>query len=340
MATKDYKDIVIAGLETMRLGELATAGSGAKFKAIAYKKAIDALRRMDGPLRSLEDVRGIEGIGKKIEAKIADVLATGAMGAAERMKARTDVGAFETLTAIHGIGPVRARELIADGITSIAALRAAVRADPELLTDAAKLGLKYYEDGILRIPRAEMERHEATLLAALPAPLFGKIVGSYRREAATSGDVDMLVSYPEDMEDKDAQALFRRFVTELERTGYIEAKLAGGGKKWMGYVRLGAAGAGGSAHARRLDLLLTPPHEFAYALLYFTGSDKFNVAFRRHCLELGYSLNEHTLTPIVAGKPVPPPMKTERDIFRWAGLKFVRPSARTDGSALKPAIEK
>jgi DNA polymerase/3'-5' exonuclease PolX len=312
----------------MRLGELAVAGSGAKFKALAYKKAMDAIRRMPGPLTSLDDVKGLEGVGAKIEAKIADVLTTGTMGAAERMKSRADVGAFEALTAVHGIGPVKARELIVARIGSIAELRAAVRADPELLTDAAKLGLKYYEDGILRIPRAEMEQHEAALLAALPAPLFGKIVGSYRREAATSGDVDMLVSYPETMTDKDAQTLFRRFVAELERTGYIEAKLAGGGKKWMGYVRLGTGA------ARRLDLLLTPPAEFAYALLYFTGSDKFNIAFRRYCLDLGYSLNEHTLTPVTAGKPAPPPMKTERDIFRWAGLKFVRPSARTDTSVL------
>jgi DNA polymerase IV len=341
-APKDYKEAVIAGLETMRLGELATAAPGAKFKAVAYKKAIDALRRMPGPLTSVADVKDVEGIGKKIEAKIADVIATGTMGAAERMRARTDVGSFEVLTAIHGIGPVKARELIAAGITSVAGLRAAVAGDTELLTDAAKLGLKYYEDGIQRIPRAEMERHEAALLAALPAPLFGNIVGSYRREAANSGDVDMLVSYPDTMSEKDASALFRRFVADLERTGYIEAKLAGGAKKWMGYVRLGGGGAGTGAAlpARRLDLLLTSPAEFAYALLYFTGSDKFNVAFRRYCLELGYSLNEHTLTPMVAGKPAPPPMKTERDIFRWAGLKFVRPSLRTDGSALKPLEKK
>jgi DNA polymerase beta len=334
---KDYKEAVISGLETMRLGELAVAGSGAKFKALAYKKAIDALRRIPGPLTSIDDVKGVEGIGQKIEAKIADVLATGTMGAAVRMRARTDVGAFEVLTAIHGIGPVKARELIAGGVGSVEDLRAAVAADSGLLTDAAKLGLKYYEDGVLRIPRAEMERHEAALLAALPAPLFGKIVGSYRREAVSSGDVDMLVSYPESMSEKDASALFRRFVSELERLGYIEAKLAGGAKKWMGYVRLGVGGAGTGAPlpARRLDLLLTPPDEFAYALLYFTGSDKFNVAFRRYCLDLGYSLNEHTLTPVGADKPAPPPMKTERDIFRWAGLKFVRPSQRTDGSALK-----
>jgi DNA polymerase/3'-5' exonuclease PolX len=147
----------------------------------------------------------------------------------------------------------------------------------------------------------------------------------------------MLVTYPSSMSDKDAQTLFREFVVALSTRDYIEARLAGGGKKWMGYVRLGGDGAGGRSAlpARRLDLLLTPPDEFAYAILYFTGSDKFNVAFRRHCLELGYSLNEHTLTPVAAGKPTPPPMKTERDIFRWAGLKFVRPSLRIDASSLK-----
>ena len=142
-AAKDYKEVVLAGLETMRLGELAVAGTGAKFKALAYKKAMDAIRRMPGPLTSIEDVKGLDGVGKKIEAKIADVLATGTMGAAVRMKARADVGAFEALTAVHGIGPVKARELIASGITSIPELRAAARKDPTLLTDAATLGLTH-----------------------------------------------------------------------------------------------------------------------------------------------------------------------------------------------------
>jgi DNA polymerase/3'-5' exonuclease PolX len=337
-AARDYKPLVLEALETMRRGELATGGSGATFKAAAYKKAMDAIRRMDAPLTSVEDVKGVEGVGAKITAKVAEVLATGGLAAAERMKARADVGAYGILTSIHGIGPVKARDLIAAGITSVAALRSAARRDADLLTDAQTLGLKYYEDGVQRIPRAEMERHEVTLLEALPKPLTGKIVGSYRREAVDSGDVDMLVTYPESMADSDAQALFREFVAALTARGYVEARLAGGGKKWMGYVRLPTGGAGAASEAlpaRRLDLLLTPPVEFAYALLYFTGSDKFNVAFRRHCLDLGYSLNEHTLTPIREGVAAPPPMRTERDIFRWAGLKFVRPSLRIDGSSLK-----
>jgi DNA polymerase beta len=278
----------------------------------------------------------MEGIGAKITEKITEVIATGGLRAADRMKERADLGAFEILTSIHGIGPVKARELIGAGITTVAGLRSAVRADAELLTEAQTLGLKYYEDGILRIPRAEMERHEATLLGALPAPLFGKIVGSYRREAESSGDVDMLVSYPETMSDKDAQALFRGFVAELERVGYIEAKLAGGGKKWMGYVRL-AGGAGTGGHARRLDLLLTPPAEFAYALLYFTGSDKFNVAFRKYVNDKGYTLNEHTMVPLKGSVArVPPGMKSEKDIFAFLGLRYVPPEERIDGRQIVP----
>ena len=330
----DYKARVLEALEVLRVGELAAGGTGAKFKAAAYKKASDAIRRLDS-LRSVDDVKDLPGVGKKIEAKVAEILSTGGLRAAERMKERTDVGAYETLIGVHGIGPVKARELIAAGITSIKELRKAARADKELLTEAQTLGLKYYEDGLLRIPRAEMERHEAALLAALPEPLFGKIVGSYRREASSSGDIDMLVSYAGSMTDKDAQKLFATFVSELTRGGYVVARLAGGAKKWMGYVQL--AGADGTLlPARRLDLLLTQPAEFAYALLYFTGSGDFNVAFRRHCLSLGYSLNEHTLTPLTADKPPPPPMKTERDIFRWAGLKFVRPSERLGEKQIIP----
>lgn len=332
----DYKERVLEALEVMRVGELAGSGSGAKFKSLAYKKAMDAIRRLDS-LTSVEDVKGLAGVGAKIEAKVAEILSTGGLRAADRMRERTDIGAYETLIGVHGIGPVKARELIAAGITSIKDLRKAARsaAGEGLLTEAQTLGLKYYEDGIQRIPRAEMERHEAALLAALPAALFGKIVGSYRREAASSGDIDMLVSYAGEMRDADAQKLFGEFVAALTASGYIVGRLAGGAKKWMGYVRLPAAD-GTLLPARRLDLLLTQPAEFAYALLYFTGSGDFNVAFRRHCLTLGYSLNEHTLTPLTADKPPPPPMKTERDIFRWAGLKFVRPSLRAGEKQIVP----
>jgi hypothetical protein len=108
---------------------------------------------------------------------------------------------------------------------------------------------------------------------------------------------------------------------------------------------------------RRLDILLTPPEEYGYALLYFTGSQKFNILVRQHALTLGYTLNEHRLmaieghkplhaaspkgeagehrlTPISArAKPVPD-LRTEAEILAFLGIKFVEPKDRETIEAL------
>jgi DNA polymerase/3'-5' exonuclease PolX len=80
-------------------------------------------------------------------------------------------------------------------------------------------------------------------------------------------------------------------------------------------------------------LLFTPQAEYAYSILYFTGSDAFNVAFRSHALTRGYTLNEHTLKP-TAEKPLPPPMLTEEAIFTFLGLHYVAPENRKGAESL------
>jgi DNA polymerase/3'-5' exonuclease PolX len=322
----DYKTLVLEALKTLQIGEKAAGPSG-KFKAIAYAKAITSVKGLDGPLTDAKQVKNLDGIGTKIYEKITEIIATGASGAVERMKERTDVDAFSTLLGIHGVGPVKARELLAAGFTTIAALRAAPKGT---LNDTQLMGLKHYEDGLLRIPRGEMETHETVLLGALSGTaLTGTIVGSYRRGAADSGDIDMLVTYPVGMTTAAAGKLFKSFVKRITDGGYVVDALASGAKKWLGYVRLG------EGYVRRLDLLLTPPEEFAYAILYFTGSDKFNVAMRRFCTEKGFTLNEHRMAALKEGGPVIPPMKTEADIFAFLGLKFVAPTARVDGRQIQ-----
>ena len=323
----DFKPAILSALDTMRLGEMAA--DGGKFKALAYKKAIDSIKRFEGPVTSAEQLKDLDGIGKKIYDKIVEILATGHLAAADRMKERSDVGAMEALLGVHGIGPVKAKELIKGGITSIAALRAAVTADPSMLTDTQTLGLKYYEAGIQRIPRAEMTRHEARLSSLLPATLSGTIVGSYRRGAADSGDIDMLVSYDPSVSEKDASKAFKTLVTALGSV-YTVDKLAGGAKKWMGYIYMA------DGTPRRLDLLLTPPDEYPYAILYFTGSDKFNVAMRKYALTLGYSLSEHGIKVVSSkGKEVPL-LRSEEDIFAFLGLRFIPPTERVNERQILP----
>jgi len=317
---------ILSALETMRKGEIAKGEKTSSFKARAYKKVMDQIQRLDRPIRSYDDLAGVTGIGEKIEEKIKEILATGSLASAERVKAAYSIDAVDELLTVHGIGPVKARELVAAGIKSVAALSAAVAADPSLLNDTQKMGLKYHDTATLRIPRAEMRAHEDILIGFMPDGLDGEVVGSYRRGAADSGDVDMLITYKAGTTEAAAKRLFHEFVDTLEEAGYILDELVSGEKKWMGYVSKSAKG-----KARRLDLLLTPPAEYAYAVLYFTGSDKFNVAFRKYVNDKGYTLNEHAMVPLKGSKaPMPPGMKSERDIFAFLGLRYVPPEERVD----------
>ena len=80
--------------------------------------------------------------------------------------------AFQT---IWGVGPVTARALYEhDNISSIADLRARVVAQPGLLNENQRIGLKYYEELQQRIPRAEaseIERRVREVSPFLPSSL-------------------------------------------------------------------------------------------------------------------------------------------------------------------------
>lgn len=328
----NYTSSILSALETMRKGELAKGDPTSRFKALAYKKAMDEIRRLDRPILSYDDVKGMPSIGAKIADKIKEILATGSLASAERVKAAFAIDAVDELMTVHGIGPVKARELVGMGIKSVAALSDAVKAEPSLLNDTQKMGLKYHATATMRIPRKEMVAHEDILIGFMPDGLDGEVVGSYRRGAADSGDVDMLITYSADTTSVAAKKKFHEFIDTLVEGGYVLDELVSGDKKWMGYVSKSAKG-----KARRLDLLLTPPAEYAYALLYFTGSDKFNIAFRKYAGDKGYTLNEHTMVPLKgSAAPVPPGMKTERDIFAFLGLHYVPPEERVDGHQVVP----
>lgn len=328
----DHTEHILSNLETLRVSELAAArdDTSARFKALAYKKAIDSIKSLKKSIRTADDVKGLPGIGEKIQAKIQTIIETGTLARVERVRESTaDMAA---LLRVHGIGPVKARALMDAGIHSIAALREAVRRDPRVLNAAQHLGLKHYEDSLERIPRAEMTQHERQLRSVLATSRLehdGMIVGSYRRGMSTSGDIDLLVTYNPRLDVTEAEDYFQDYVADLRRTGYIVDTLVCGSKKWMGYVRHAP-----TDRVRRLDMLLTAPATFPYAVLYFTGSDKFNVAMRKYCLEHNYSLNEYGLQPLNGAVP-PPPMATEDDIFAFLGLAYVAPELRVDERSLR-----
>jgi len=326
--TTDYKQIIIDSLEVLRKRDVADKEV---FSARAYAKVITQLKNYNGTITEYDDVKNITGIGAKMEKKIKEILETGTLAAAEKARELYNIDALDALQNIYGVGPAKATELVKAGIVSISQLRDEVKSNPKLLNDKQKIGLKYYEELLERIPRTEMEEHRDILQTLLPDEMSEydtEIVGSFRREATNSGDIDVLIRVPFNADTKTAKANLELYVKMLEGFGYIEEILALGEHKCMAISRMY------NGKARRLDLLMTPDEEYAYSILYFTGSDRFNVAFRQYAIDKGYTLNEHTLTPIKAGVQTPPYMKTEKDIFKFLGLRYIDPSKRVDGNQI------
>ena len=83
--------------------------------------------------------------------------------------------------------------------------------------------------------------------------------------------------------------------------------------------------------ARRVDFLYSSPEEFAFAILYFTGSKLFNTVQRQTALNLGYTLNEHGICYMVngkRGKKVNQSFPTEKSIFDFLHMEYIEPCDR------------
>lgn len=367
----DFTTQIVEALSILQQRDLAI---NKPFQARAYQTVIKQLKekqKLGQPVRTFADLQDVKGLGEKIQKKIKEIFETGQLQSAEKAKEVYHTESLKAFQNIYGVGPVKAKELVDQGFRTIEDLRDAIR-NPENTNDLSPvrgvgtgnaiasplnekqlIGLHYYEDLLERIPREEMDEHKQLLHEYLPSELVfdSEIVGSYRRGLASSGDIDMLIkASPVKSIIRNIQHLFTEFVDDLKEEGYIKHILALGPHKCMAICQLEGK------LARRLDLLLVPQEEYAYSMLYFTGSDRFNVAFRQYCLSKGYTLNEHGLTALARGPSaqaasppgehaltrindavaVVPPMETEQDIFRFVGLRYIAPSDRVDSNQIIP----
>ena len=263
----DKKKQILDILNVLR--QKATA-EGDKFRAIAFSKAIKAIEKLPA-VNSLADLTDVPGIGSGVKDRVAEVFATGHLLEAEEAKEEYSLDAYNVLQEVHGIGPAKARDLIKQGIKTIAALHSAATANPELLTHAQTVGLTYIDDLKKRIPRAEMEKHEAYVRRQLPKEFEMVVVGSYRRGLPNSGDFDVMIT-SRSLSELVAASHFQQFIDLLADEGYLRGEFARGEHKFMGVCRLPRH----QTH-RHVDLLLCKPEEYWYTILYFTGSDVFNV---------------------------------------------------------------
>ena len=79
---------------------------------------------------------------------------------------------------------------------------------------------------------------------------------------------------------------------------------------------------------RHLDIVETTKEDYPFAILYFTGSDLFNVKMRKNALDQGYSINEYAMTVKKTGERVDEIFNCEEDIFRFLNMEYKLPNER------------
>ena len=292
---------------------------GEVFRAKAYQKAGEIILAYPGDIESHLVLKGCPGIGPTIMEKLGEFVETGTLQFLEREKQNP----LHVLGDIYGVGPKKAQEWIDAGITTLDQLR---KADTLSLTDAQRVGLTFYEDILQRIPRAEIVAYEKVFRQVFSCGSM-EIVGSYRRGAAHSGDIDVITT------DKACQT----GIDSLVAKGIILHVLSRGDSKCLVVARLP-----GYTVARRVDFLFTPEKEFPFALLYFTGSKYFNTMMRHVALEHGYTMNEHGMYVMKPDKKkgalVNYVFTCEKDIFDFLDLVYKTPEERVDGRAIQSTM--
>ena len=300
---------------------------GEQFRARAYQKAQETIMTVPNNIISTSQLKGLPNIGSTIMDKLNEYVETGTLRVLEREKTNP----INFLAEIYGIGPKKAQELVGSGIKSMDDLK---ERQNELLNDIQKVGLYYHKQIMQRIPRSEIEEYDELFKS-----LFSKIsnsstdkfeiVGSYRRGAITSGDIDIIIT-------GNNNSVYNNFVDKLINTGLILKVLSRGSSKTLVIAKLS-----GERVARRLDFLYSPLNEFPFAILYFTGSKFFNTVMRQHALKLGYTFNEHGIYNLEnnkKGKKVEQSFANENNIFDFLNLIYKTPIERKDGRdvVLKP----
>lgn len=339
----DYTETILDIMKTFLAFQERSKEKNAKFKAIAYRNAIASVKEYGYPITTKYDVDQLKGIGAKTRAKMYEIVETGELQEVKKLQVVEKVRQ-EMIDYIHGVGPVKADEFInVYGVKSINDLRVLALENPDLFTEAQMLSLVYYEDLKLRIPRQEMYEHEKFLgemIVKYAKEFTFSVVGSYRRKELSSGDIDVLITYKKGKDELKMIDKFKKFINRLTDQEYIIGALSGGNNQFMGICNITVPlwtyenkDIIGDYPARRIDIHLTKPEEFPTYQLYFTGSQKFNINFRKHALLRGYTLNQKHLAltdhGIALGSKEVPEFRSEEDIFDFLGVKYLKPEERT-----------
>jgi DNA polymerase (family 10) len=310
------------------LGDLYELDGAVIHRVLAYRNAAKAIR--DAPVSVAQlaadgALTTLPGIGATLEQKILDLLSSGDIPAAVKLRERYPAGLLE-ITALPGLGPKRARRLFDElGVDSPAALREA--ADAQRIRTLKGFGAKgeaailaALDAGAAAPGRRRVVLDRALAIAeAIVAALREiepdaqiELAGSARRRADSVKDLDIVVDRPSLL---DALA-------DLE---LIESA-----------AKTGASAARGRTHSGMIvELRAVAPEQFGNLLQHLTGSNAHNAALRERAVRAGLHISEYGVLDDAAGSTHR--CASEAEVYALAGLTYIPPELRENRGELDAA---
>jgi DNA polymerase (family 10) len=250
----------------------------------------------------------------------------------------TNAAARRKLQEVPGIGAALAAKLVRRGITSRAQLRAVI----DELPREAQAHLRYNVSRAIPSTVAAPVTDELKARLSFDGPTRRRrryptiAVGSVRRSAPRSKDLDVLVVVP----DEGAVRGLLASAELADRRGKADTltlveSYAAGDRRRSFIVR--RAPKGGRAKYYAVDLFLATEEEKPFALFHFTGGRDYNIRVRAHAKRAGYILNQYGLFCANSSRaatkkrrraPGSKAIKTERDLARFLGVTYRPPKER------------
>jgi len=312
------------------LADLYELDGAVVHRVMAYRGAAKSAREASSSIAGLTRagrVTELPGIGKTLEEKLTALLETGAIPAAEKLRARYPPGLMEMMR-LPGLGPKRARRLFEElGIESLEMLRAA--AQEQKLREAKGFGPKFeasvlsaLEAGAGEAPAQRVLLHRAldigdAIVAALrehSAAERVELAGSARRSADSVKDLDIIATA------SDPAAL----TSALAELYLIESASVPGPNAARGRTHTGLP----------VDLRVVEPENFGNLLQHFTGSQAHNVALREAAVRRGLHVSEYGILDDATGETLR--CATEEDVYERLGLVYPEPELRENRGELEP----
>ena len=213
-------------IEQLKKIRLARVLTGDEIGVRAYSTSIASLAAYPHILSSAHEVLALPGCDHKIAQLFREWKGSeGFIGAVADIDADPVLSVLRLFYEIWGVGAITAREFYYDhGWRDLDDI---IEHGWQSLSRVQQIGVKYYDEFQLKIPRSEIESiasivHEHGKRVTDP-DLECIIVGGYRRGKPESGDVDLILSH---RDERQTSSLIDRVVRSLTNAGWITHTLS------------------------------------------------------------------------------------------------------------------